>query len=110
MSEEIKMDKKVTIETLSDFLKIPFSKIKSTKLSNFDGKFFEELYQNALKIERGEVNHKEIQKDDIDLENINDDNYSINMQMLHNPLYQNDNNKFRFYNQNYHYQVHFFLQ
>ena len=93
MSEEIKMDKKVTIETLSDFLKIPFSKIKSTKLSNFDGKFFEELYQNALKIERGEVNHKEIQKDDIDLENINDDNYSINMQMLHNPLYQNDNNK-----------------
>ena len=93
MSEEIKMDKKVTIETLSDFLKIPFSKIKSTKLSNFDGKFFEELYQNALKIERGEVNHKEIQKDDIDLENINDDNYSENIQMMHNPLYQNDNNK-----------------
>ena len=92
MSEEIKVDKKVTIETLSDFLKIPFSKIKSTKLSNFNGKFFDELYQNALKIERGEVNHKEIEKDDIDLENI-DDNYSVNIQMMHNPLYQNDNNK-----------------
>ena len=92
MSEEIKVDKKVTIETLSDFLKIPFSKIKSTKLSNFNGKFFDELYQNALKIERGEINHKEIEKDDIDLENI-DDNYSVNIQMMHNPLYQNDNNK-----------------
>ena len=87
------MDKKITIETLSDFLKIPFSKLKSTKLSNFNGKFFDELYQNALRIERGEVNHKEIEKDDIDLENINDDNYSENIQMMHNPLYQNDNNK-----------------
>ena len=90
---QIKKNKKITIETLSDFLKIPFSKIKSTKLSNFNGKFFDELYQNALRIERGEVNHKEIEKDDIDLENINDDNYSENIQMMQNPLYQNDNSK-----------------
>ena len=30
-----------------------------TKLSNFSGKYFEEIYQEALKVERGEINQQQ---------------------------------------------------
>ena len=51
-------DDKVVIENLTDLLKIPFSKLNNTKLSNFSGKYFEEIYQEALKVERGEINQQ----------------------------------------------------
>ena len=96
MSDEIGNDNKVVIESLSDFLKIPYSKLKSTKLSNFNGKFFEELYQNALKIESGEIKQipKQISKIDTPESSdfINGDINNDNMKMMHNPLYHNNNN------------------
>ncbi len=55
--KEIK-DDKVIIDNLKDLLKIPFSKLNNTKLSNFSGKYYDEIYQEALRIERGEINQQ----------------------------------------------------
>ena len=43
---------KVIIETSADLFKIPLEVIKKTKLYDFKGKYFQKLYEEALKIER----------------------------------------------------------
>ena len=45
-------EKKVIIETSSDLYKLPLDVIKNTKIYNFKGNYFEELYEEALKIEK----------------------------------------------------------
>ncbi len=45
-------EKKVLIETSSDLYKLPLDVIKNTKLYNFKGNYFDELYEEALKIEK----------------------------------------------------------
>ena len=45
-------EKKILIETSSDLYKLPLDVIKNTKIYNFKGNYFEELYEEALKIEK----------------------------------------------------------
>jgi hypothetical protein len=45
-------EKKVIIETSSDLYKLPLDVIKNTKLYNFKGNYYDELYEEALKIEK----------------------------------------------------------
>ena len=48
----INLPKKIIIENSSDLYKLPVSAIKNTKIYNFSGKYFNEIYEEALKIER----------------------------------------------------------
>jgi hypothetical protein len=45
-------EKKILIETSSDLYKLPLDIIKNTKIYNFKGNYFDELYEEALKIEK----------------------------------------------------------
>ena len=89
-------DDKVVIENLTDLLKIPFSKLNNTKLSNFSGKYFDEIYKEALKVERGEINENNNQDQD--------DHFFENSVSSHNNnMYMNQNinmNKMTLNNQN----------
>ena len=44
--------KNVVIETSADLFKLPLDVIKKTPLYHFKGKYFQKLYEEALKIER----------------------------------------------------------
>jgi hypothetical protein len=44
--------KNIYIETSADLFKLPLYVIRSTKLYQFKGKYFNKLYEEALKIER----------------------------------------------------------
>jgi hypothetical protein len=44
--------KNIYIETSADLFKLPLDVIRSTKLYQFKGKYFQKLYEEALKIER----------------------------------------------------------
>ena len=106
-------DDKVVIENLTDLLKIPFSKLNNTKLSNFSGKYFDEIYQEALKVERGEINQQQqnIQNNMPNFQEQNennnqdqDDHFFENSVSSHNNnMYMNQNinmNKMTLNNQN----------
>ena len=67
----INFPKKIIIENSSDLFKLPVSAIKNTKIYNFSGKYFDEIYEEALKIERNNgvekmvnINQKEIEMDE----------------------------------------------
>ena len=45
-------ENKILIETSSDLYKLPLDIIKNTKIYNFKGNYFDELYEEALKIEK----------------------------------------------------------
>ena len=49
---DIYIPKKVIINNSADLYKLPISTIKNTKIYNFSGKYFNEIYEEALKIER----------------------------------------------------------
>ena len=46
---------KVEINNCFDLYNLPLSKLKSTKLYNFSGKYFDKIYQEALKLENEEL-------------------------------------------------------
>ena len=48
----------INIETISDLHKIPFNIIKSKKIYEFKGKYFEKLYKEALELEKKESEKK----------------------------------------------------
>ena len=48
----------INIETISDLHKIPFNIIKSKKIYEFKGKYFEKIYQEALELEKKESKKK----------------------------------------------------
>jgi len=48
----------INIETVSDLHKIPFNVLKSSKIYNFKGKYYDQLYKEALSLEEQESNHK----------------------------------------------------
>ena len=48
----MKDDGKIYIENAADLYKIPINVIKNTKLYNFKGKYYDKIYEEALKIER----------------------------------------------------------
>ena len=43
--------KKVVLETSSDLYKLPISTMKNTKLYDYSGKYFEQIYKELLKVE-----------------------------------------------------------
>ena len=43
---------KIVLETSADLYKLPLSMIKNTKIYNYEGKYYDSLYEEALKIER----------------------------------------------------------
>jgi len=45
-------EEKVKIENSADLFKIPIDVINKTKLYNFYGKYYDKIYEEALKIER----------------------------------------------------------
>ena len=84
-------DDKVVIENLTDLLKIPFSKLNNTKLSNFSGKYYEEIYQEALKVERGEIQQNQNNNQN---NNQNFNNQNINFNNNNQNNFENDDNFF----------------
>jgi hypothetical protein len=50
--------KMINIETISDLHKIPFNVLKSSKISNFKGKYYDQLYKEALSLEEQEASNK----------------------------------------------------
>ena len=50
--------KMINIETIADLHKIPFNVLKSSKISNFKGKYYDQLYKEALSLEEEEANNK----------------------------------------------------
>ena len=85
---------KVIIESVFDLHKIPFSIIKSTKVYNLKGKYFEQLYKKALELEQKEIKEPPLIKfiycEHID-KDINDENYENNNSI--NSLNKNKDDK-----------------
>ena len=48
----------INIETASDLHKIPFNVLKSSKIYDFKGKYYDQLYKEALSLEEQEANKK----------------------------------------------------
>ena len=63
-------EEKVRIESSGDLYKLPINVIKNTKLYNFEGKYFDKIYEEALKIERSGGNIDEVFKPKIKIKNI----------------------------------------
>ena len=55
-SKEKKDNDKIVIDKSFDLLKLSFTQMKSSKLSDFTGNYFNELYEEALKIEQTQLN------------------------------------------------------
>ena len=72
IQNNINNPKKIIINNSLDLYKLPVSAIKNTKIYNFSGKYFNEIYEEALKIERNNgvekniinINQKEIEMDE----------------------------------------------
>ena len=50
-----KYNSKVVINNSADLYKLPINTIKNSNLNDFQGGYFDEIYQEALKIERREA-------------------------------------------------------
>ena len=53
---------KITLNNSADLYKIPISVLKKTKVYNFQGKYYDKIYQEALDIEREKVEKKNQKK------------------------------------------------
>ena len=51
-NNNINAPKKIIIDNSADLFLLPVQAIKNTKIYNFSGKYFDEIYEEALKIER----------------------------------------------------------
>ena len=58
-SKEKKAEKKIILETSADLYKLPVNIIKTAKIYNYQGKYFEKLYKEALEIESGISQNKQ---------------------------------------------------
>jgi hypothetical protein len=63
-SDNIK-EEKIIIENPSALYNLPISVIKNTKLYNFSGKYFDKIYEEALKIERSKEIFDEFESDKV---------------------------------------------
>lgn len=51
---------KIELNTCFDLYKLPINVLKNTKIYNFKGKYFDKIYEEALKIEKsGTLTHKQ---------------------------------------------------
>ena len=89
-------ENKIVIDKVTDLLSIPFTNLNSAKLSDFSGKYYEEIYNQALQIEKGEE-----YKQTSDEQSISDDNYSLNDEENTNNEETNDEPSYKVsYNEN----------
>ena len=58
-SKEKKAEKKIILETSADLYKLPVNIIKTAKIYNYQEKYFEKLYKEALEIESGISQNKQ---------------------------------------------------
>jgi hypothetical protein len=63
-------DEKIRIDNSYDLYRIPIHVIKNTRLYNFQGKYFDKIYEEALKIEISGGNVEEIFKPKIKINKI----------------------------------------
>ena len=71
-NNNINAPKKIIIDNSADLFLLPVQAIKNAKIYNFSGKYFDEIYEEALKIERNNgvekniinINQKEIEMDE----------------------------------------------
>ena len=58
----MKTTKKIILDTQEDLINLPVDVIKNTKIYNYSGKYYDELYKRALDIEAGKEVKKPIRK------------------------------------------------
>jgi hypothetical protein len=63
-------EEKIILNSPAELYSLPISKIKNTKLYNFSGKYFDQIYEEALKIERSGRNVEEFFRPKIKIEAI----------------------------------------
>ena len=91
--ENIKINKlnnnKIILETSADLYKLPLSSIKNTKLYDYSGNYFEQMYKDLLKAEK---NGEEIQISSIFNTTNNKKEIKINRILFRviNPFYKSD--------------------
>ena len=91
--ENIKINKlnnnKIILETSADLYKLPLSSIKNTKLYDYSGNYFEQIYKDLLKAEK---NGEEIQISSIFNTTNNKKEIKINRILFRviNPFYKSD--------------------
>ena len=57
------LNNKITLNSKEDLYILPMSKVLNEKLTNFSGKYFEELYEEALKLENNQNQDKDKEKE-----------------------------------------------
>ena len=77
--------KKVKINNSADLYKLPVSVIKNTKIYNFSGKYFDEIYEEALKLERNNGMKKMMEAEE--QESIEGEKYAKRIEEISNKLY-----------------------
>ena len=85
----------INIESVSDLHKIPMQLLKSKRLYEFKGKYFEKLYQEALNIEKKEIEKKspKIKFIYTKVPSIKKNNYNFNESPINNKNNINLSNK-----------------
>ena len=66
-------DNKIVINKMTDLIRIPYSKLIDAKLTDLTGKYYEEIYNEALKIEKGE--YKNFNKEDLSISDDDDSSF-----------------------------------
>ena len=61
---------KIIIDNAADLYRLPEDVIKNTKLYNFGGKYYDKIYEEALKIERSGGKIEDLEKPIIKIDNI----------------------------------------
>ena len=78
--------RKVIINDSADLYKLPVSVIKNSKIYNFSGNYFNEIYEEALKIERNNAVKKLTNNND-EIEQIGGEKYAKKIEEIANRLY-----------------------
>jgi hypothetical protein len=72
-------ERKIILENSADLYKLPIHVLKNTKIYNFKGKYFDKIYEEALKIERSGGKVEDFIKKKISIEGIElEINYATN--------------------------------
>jgi len=66
-------ENKIVINKMTDLIQIPYSKLIDAKLTDLTGKYYEEIYNEALRIEKGE--YKNYDKDDLSISDDDDNSF-----------------------------------
>jgi hypothetical protein len=56
---------KIIIDNCFDLYKLPLDTIKNTRLYNFSGKYYEKIFEEALKLEKEEIEKCDINNNDL---------------------------------------------